>query len=201
MRIAILVEGSTEQAFKQSLQNFLPQKLSQNLPKLKFITAGKGGRIPKGEILKRDVKRLLEDYDAVIALTDVYTGSNDFRDAEDAKQKMRQWVGNEPHFYPHVAPYEFEAWLLPFWDTIQRIAKHNQSAPHGEPEKINHNNPPSKRIKEVFEKGKCRDSYSKVRDARRILKGQDLMKAVRVCPELKAFLNTIITLCGGSKIE
>jgi hypothetical protein len=46
------------------------------MPKLKFVTSGAGGRIPKGNKLKRQVEKLLsgkDAYDAVIALTDVYS--------------------------------------------------------------------------------------------------------------------------------
>jgi hypothetical protein len=31
-------------------------------------------------------------------LTDVYTGTSDFKDAADAKAKMRKWVGEEKRF-------------------------------------------------------------------------------------------------------
>jgi hypothetical protein len=58
----------------------------------------------------------------VIALTDVYTGTDDFLDAADAKQKMRAWVGKNDRFHPHVAQHDFEAWLLPFWTDIQSLA-------------------------------------------------------------------------------
>ena len=78
---------------------------------------------------------------------------------------MIAWVENNPKFYPHAAQYDFEAWLLPYWSTIQRLAKHNKSVPVGLPEQVNHNNPPSYRIREIFEIGKCKRSYSKVRDA------------------------------------
>jgi hypothetical protein len=40
----------------------------------------------------------------------------------------------------------------------------------------------------------------KPRDALRILKGNDLAVAVAACPELKAFLNTIIALSGGAAL-
>lgn len=78
--------------------------------------------------------------DHVISLTDVYTGSQppDFKDALDAKAKMRQWVGAESRFYPHAAQYDFEAWLLPYWQTIQRLAGHNRQRPPGEPETVNY---------------------------------------------------------------
>lgn len=206
MKIAILVEGSTEKAFKPILIEFLKRYLPQQMPKLKFVTSGAGGRIPKGNKLKRQVEKLLsgkDAYDAVIALTDVYTdtkGIRDFEDAEDTKKKMREWVGNNPNFYPHVASYEFEAWLLPFWSTIQKLAKHNKSAPSGNPEKVNHDNPPSQRIREIFELGKSSRSYNKARDAKKILEQNDIMDAIQACSELKAFINTILSLSGGDEI-
>ncbi|WP_375469766.1 DUF4276 family protein [uncultured Nostoc sp.] len=196
MRIAILVEGATEKAFEPILQDFLKSRLQQTNLELKLITYD--GRIPKKEKLKRSVENLLtskDAFNAVIALTDVYTGTNDFQDAADAKAKMKTWVGNNPDFYPHVAQHDFEAWLLPYWSTIQKLAGHNKSVPGGLPEQVNHNKPPSYHIKEIFEIGKCKNSYSKTREILRILKNQDLMVSINQCPEFKAFINTILLLC------
>ena len=94
MKITILVEGQTERAFKQHLNTFLRERLARNMPKLDFFPID--GRIPKRQELQRVVRRLLNrgrpPSDAVIALTDVYTGTNppDFETAADAKQKMKQ---------------------------------------------------------------------------------------------------------------
>lgn len=202
MRIVILVEGKTERAFMPTLRRFLSQRLVGQMPNLDPLPYD--GRIPKGEKLHRVVESLLNDRrrraDAVIALTDVYTGTHDFIDATDAKVKMKQWVGNIPNFYPHTAQYDFEAWLLPFWPTIQQLARHNQAAPPGNPETINHNNPPAYRLKAIFEVGRCRDSYVKPRDAKRILEENDLLISANLCSELKAFLNTILILSGGEAI-
>src|SRR5580692_9881419 len=105
------------------------------------------GRIPREQKLRRVVENLLSHgkppSDAVIALTDVYTGTNDFNDAADAKQKMRAWVGSEPRFHPHAAQHDFEAWLLPYWSEIQRLAGHNKAAPPGAAEAVNHSHPPA----------------------------------------------------------
>jgi hypothetical protein len=138
--------------------------------------------------------------DAVIALTDVYTGSNDFADAVDAKAKMHQWVGPEPRFHPHVALHEFEAWLLPFWSDIRKLAGSNRQPPTTHPESVNHNKPPAQVLAEIFRTGTKGRSYSKVRDASRILRGKDLAIAAEKCPELKAFLNRILTLSGGQTL-
>lgn len=197
MRIAIVVEGATETAFRLHLQAFLKDRLAGNLPKLDF--APQDGRIPKGATLKRLVERLLKTNDAVIALTDVYTGSRppDFVDAKDARQKMRAWVGADRRFHPHAAQYELEAWLLPYWPRIQSVAGTDRNAPAGAPETVNHQKPPSRLLSEAFRTGKAGRRYEKIRDAAAILRGQDLAASAAACPELKAFLNTILTLCNA----
>lgn len=201
MRIVILVEGKTETAFQPHLRAFLAGRLANKMPRL--ILRKFDGRIPKDRKLRVIVENLLggqDGADAVIALTDVYTGTQDFADAVDAKAKMREWVGQNDRFHPHAAQHDFEAWLLPYWNEIQKVAGSNRSAPPGIPESVNHNRPPSHHIKEIFRIGTCRDDYSKVRDANRILRNKDLAIAAAQCPELKAFLNTILELSGGQPI-
>jgi hypothetical protein len=202
MKIAILMEGDTERVFLPYLREFLSPRLPGKMPRL--MANQYDGRIPKQEKLKRVVEALLRgadpDADHVIALTDVYTGSDDFQDAADAKQKMRSWVGSNDRFHAHVAQHDFEAWLLPYWDAIQKLAKHNRTAPAGKPESIDHNHPPSDHISEIFRIGEGPRHYTKVRDAKRILQGKDLSIAAAACPELRAFLNTILTLCEGDPI-
>ena len=202
MKIAILIEGETERVFLPYLREFLSPRLPGKMPKL--ISIKYDGRIPKREKLKGVVAALLQggrpDADHVIALTDVYTGSNDFEDAADAKQKMRSWVGPNECFHPHVAQYDFEAWLLPYWPDIQRLARHNRIAPSGVPESVDHNHPPSDHLKEIFRTGKGPRHYTKTRDAKRILQGKDLSVAAAACPELRAFLNTVLTLSEGDPI-
>lgn len=169
------------------------------MPKLDFVP--QDGRIPTKEGLRRLVERLLNDgrksADAVIALTDVYTGTNDFSDAADAKAKMSSWVGNIQNFYPHVALHDFEAWLIPYWPKIQRLAKSDRQRSGNNPEAINHTNPPAYRLKEIYRIGTCRRDYNKVRDAPKILEGEDLGVAVSECSELRAFVDRIIALCSS----
>ncbi len=199
MKISLMVEGQTERAFLPHLRRFLEGRLAGRMPRLDPVLYD--GRLPKGDKLKRDVERLLRTgqppADAVIALTDVYTGTQEFQDANHARQKMREWVGANSQFFPHAAQYEFEAWLLPFWSEIQRLAGHNMAAPAGAPETVDLTRPPSFRIQEVFRAGSRGRNYVKPRDAERILRDNDLTIAAAACPELKAFLNTILQLCGG----
>jgi hypothetical protein len=204
VRIAILVEGRTEQAFKPYLLTFLKTRLAGVMPKLDFVPYD--GRIPTGDKLKRDVENLLNNTrqpaDAVIALTDVHTGSNlpEFPTAVAAKQKMRQWVGAEPRFHPHAALHDFEAWLLPYWEKIKRLTGSNHKAPGSNPEKVNHGNSPAKRLAKEFRTGLKTHGYVKTRDVGRILSGEDLMVAINACPELKAFVKTILNLCDPHQV-
>ncbi|MDP8239231.1 MAG: DUF4276 family protein [Candidatus Hatepunaea meridiana] len=195
MKITLIVEGKTEKAFLPYLRGFLEARLQGNMPKIDVNPYD--GRIPTQKKLKRIVHNLLsgkKPSDHVIALTDVYTGSQppDFTDASDARNKMRQWVGEEQRFHSHAAQYDFEAWLLPYWEDIQRLAGHNRVAPKGNPEQVNHNNPPSYRIKEIFRTGSKSRAYIKPRDAGRILRDNDLSISISHCAELKSFVNTIL---------
>jgi hypothetical protein len=91
MKISILVEGKTERAFKPHLILHLEKQLAGKMPRLDFLPYD--GRIPTGDRLKRVVENLLNDRrhpaDAVVALTDVYTGTGPpaFPTAEDAKSE------------------------------------------------------------------------------------------------------------------
>lgn len=194
MRIAILVEGKTERVFIPFLRAYLRTKLLGQMPKLDLVPFD--GGLPKGDKLRRIVTRLRSDRrtpaDAVIALTDVYP---EYQNANDAKQKLAAWVGDDDHFFPHVALHDFEAWLLPYWEKIQQLTGSNRSKPGNHPETVNHNNPPSKRLAEIYRTGSKTKSYKKTSDPQAILQGEDLLVAINACPELKALINRILTLC------
>jgi hypothetical protein len=81
------------------------------------------------------------------------------------KKKMQQWAGNNPKSYPHAARYGFEAWLIPFWHEIQRIADTAIGSRGASPEKIDYDNPPSRRIRRTFQAGSCRGACVKTPDA------------------------------------
>lgn len=201
MKIAVLVEGSTELALKPHLLDFLAPRLLGKMPRLQFVS--ENGRVPTGPRLKFKVEHLLKGRDradAVIALSDVYTGTGEFRNAAHAKSLMSEWVGSNPRFHPHVASHEFEAWLLPFWGQIQHKAGEKRlRAPKGAPEKVNHRFPPSFHIRELFRLNNR--YYSKPKLAAAILTGIRLREAASRCPELKGFLNTLLTLPGGEPLD
>jgi hypothetical protein len=202
MKIALIVEGRTEHVFLPYLRTFLSTRLQNSMPAIR--THRYDGPIPEGDALKRKVENLLSGpaaVDHVIALTDVYTGTDKFKDSLDAREKMRKWVGENPHFHPHAAQHDFEAWLLPYWPTIQRLAGSNRKAPAGQPESVNHQKSPAYHLAEVFRTGDHGRAYVKTRDAARILRENDLSIAVTACPQLKELVNTIISINGGQIIS
>lgn len=203
MKIVLIVEGKTEKAFLGPLRGFLRSRLGEQMPRISPQV--EHGRIPTGEKLKRVVTWCLDaGADAVIALTDVYTGTREFADADDAKKKMRQWVGDDPRFHPHAAQHDFEAWLLPYWDRIRAITGCNRNCPSGGPERVNHGKPPAQHIHEAYRTGtktKGTRSYIKTIEALAILRDQDLTVAARQCAELKDLLNTILTLCNAPPVS
>lgn len=199
MRIVLIVEGRTEEAFKPALVEFLRRRLNREAPVIEMDRCE--GLLPKEHYLRNRVGRhLAGGADAVIALTDVRP---DFEDARDAKKNMSQWVGDERRFYPHAAQHDFEAWLLPYWDEIQKITGCSRNAPPGNPELVNRASPPADRIREAFRTGmktKNRRSYLKTRDAKRILAGKDLSIAAVKCRELADLLNTLLKIAGGDPV-
>jgi hypothetical protein len=197
MKIVIMVEGRTERAFMPILRPFLESRLGGRMPRLR--TQVHDGAVPTGDKLKRAVEALLtgrDPWDHVIWLTDLYPGRNLWTTAAEAKERASAWVGDTLRFHPHTACHDFEAWLLPYWPRIMQLAKTNRSAPAGPPELVNHNTPPAYWIKEAYRVGAARKDYKKAIDAAKILKDQDLMVAIRACPELKSFVNRILALSG-----
>ena len=198
MKIVMMVEGKTERAFMPTLRSFLESRLGGRMPRLR--TQVHDGAVPTGEKLQKVVKALLggrDPVDHVIWLSDVYPGKGLWTTAQEAKDRAREWVGPETRFHPHAALHDFEAWLLPYWPRIKILAKTNRNAPTQPPELVNHTCPPSFHIREAYRVGECRKDYKKSIDAAKILKDQDLLHAIRSCPELKALINTILGLSGG----
>lgn len=161
------------------------------------------GAVPSGPKLRRVVEAHFagkDPCDHVIWLSDVYPGKGQWTTAAEAKAKALEWVGPEPRFHAHVALHDFEAWLLPYWARIQELTGVRKQAPAKHPETVNHHKPPAYHIAEAYEARSSVRSYKKPIDAPKILRGQDLMVAIQACPELKAFVNTILRLSGGEEI-
>jgi hypothetical protein len=193
MTIVLLMEGETEAALKVHLKAFLDQRAAlEGKPSVRLKTKPEVGR-SKGAFHKRVRLELAEPgVRAVVALVDVYP---DYSDAAAAKRDLYDKAGAPANFFAHAAQYDVEAWLLSFWDGICGHLQVTQSPPGANPEEIDADRPPSKRLRELYGRAKQpKRSYSKVTEMRRLLKDKDLTVIASQCPEFKLFLNTLLTL-------
>jgi hypothetical protein len=113
---------------------------------------------------------------------------------------LRKAVGDEPRFHAHAAQFDFEAWLLPYWDDICRRLKVKKQKPGTNPEEVNRLKPPSKHLSELYRLAKPTRSYDKARDGKAILRDKDLTVAASQCPELKSLLNTLLDCAGLDRL-
>jgi len=191
--IVLIVEGETEAAVRPVLKAFLDERCeAEGKPKVRLDP--KRLRAMRNETKLRAVARdALKDSDVccLVGLVDVYP---DFADASDAKRHLRSGLPEDPRCHAHAAQYEFEAWLLPFWDDICRNLRLQAQRPGGDPEEVDLTKPPSHRLKELYRKAGF--DYHKPRDALAILSRNKLGVAAHQCPELKALLETLLKCAG-----
>jgi len=193
LTIVLLVEGDTEIALKRHLKAFLDRRAeAEGKPQVRLTTRDIMARAP--DKVKRRVALELRDpaVSAVVALIDVYPR---FRSAREAREYLAQGV-DDARFHAHAAQYDVEAWLLPYWDDICRRLGIRQAAPGANPEEVDELKPPAHRLRALYQLAKPARRYAKATEMSAILKGKDLAVSAARCSELKAFLNTLLTLGG-----
>ena len=194
MTIVLLVEGNTETALRDKLKSFLDERAAmESKPKMalrpKDIMALNPGKLCHRVRLELRDPRVT----AVVGLIDVYP---EFTSASDAKRFLRDAVGDEPRFYAHTAQYDVEAWLLPYWDFVCKRLGVQRARPGADPEQVNLERPPSRRLDELYRIAKPPRKYIKPLEMAAVLRNQDLTVAAAQCSELKSLLNTLLTLAG-----
>ncbi len=194
MKVVVLCEGKTEAALRTALAGFVNR----------HATDARGGIATKpvpgklaGQKFRTQVRLNCAQSDVlgVIGLTDVYGVFESGAQAKQALQETIAGIGNAEKFRPHVAQFELEAWLMPFWDEIAATLRVKVKKPGGRPEEIDKQKPPSRHLKELFRRAK--KDYDKVRYASKWLTADRLEIAAQSCPELKAFLNALLELAGA----
>jgi hypothetical protein len=202
--IVLLVEGKTETAIKPVLKRFLDARCErEKKPKVRLSTRPLDSRLLREKVVRDHVVLNLKRSSVVgvIALIDVVcSGRNrQFESAQDAIRFLKNAAPNEKRYRAHAAQYDFEAWLLPYWDAILAKLSLKKKPPGADPELVNHDQPPSRHLKTLYRKAKL--DYDKPRDALAILKGQDLLISAERCPQLKAFLNSLLVLARCAEIQ
>lgn len=194
MKIIIFCEGRSERALRSCLSEYV-QNHDSSLRRTGIDT-----RPLNGPVIRKKLGRLVQlaldkqDVVGVIALTDVYPN---YGDANDAKDTLRRQVTNRSRaerFRAHAAQYDLEAWLLPFWDEIAKKLGVKMKRPGTKPEHVNGNKPPSHHFQELYRR--AGDKYDKVIDGAKWLTADRLEKSSAECPELKAFLDSLVELAA-----
>jgi hypothetical protein len=190
MRVVLLVEGQTEKALRPVLKALLDAHAQGKRVGLQVRPYG-GSEVWNAERVYRDARGMLQDPEVlgVILLVDV---APRFASPDD----VRTHYGALPRFAAHCALHDFEAWLLPYWERVFREARRPapKRCPWPNPEAVDLTKPPSRVLSEDVFTGK--PAYRKTVHAPRILEGQDLGVAAAACPQLKAFLNTLLEFAG-----
>ena len=196
--IVLLVEGKTEMALKGCLKGFLDRTAeAEGRPKVALRT--KDIMTLSRDRLRKRIQLELSDsaVTAVVGLVDVYPT---FESAAAAKRFLREAAASDPRFHAHAAQYDVEAWLLPYWDVICGRLGVRRAAPGHDPEEVDRERPPSRRLAELYRLANPPRKYVKPVEMVAILCHQDLTVAAERCPEFKALLNTLLALAGLSPL-
>lgn len=199
MKIVVVCEGKTEQALKNGLRDFI-QARTETTPRM-----GLEMRSLHGSVMRKKLATLVKNYDrdedvvGVVALTDVYPH---FDSAKVAIDKLTSAAGDPPQritFRAHAAQYDVEAWILPFWKEMAEKLGVKAKPPGAKPEEVNNARPPSFHLKELFEKANRR--YEKPLDAPKWLTAAGLDRAYKHCPQLEAFLDSLLEFAGAKRLK
>ena len=201
MKIVVICEGATEAALRSVLGEFLTSRSGgKQRTGVKLLNL-------KGKLLREKLGTLVDlqvaapDVAGVIALTDVYPA---FKNAKVAKAELTKRAGgnHDGKFRAHAAQFELEAWLLPHWDDIAKKLGVNAKAPGANPEQVNGQKPPSHHLDDLFRRAKGnKDRYEKGTDAARWLTQERLERSAKDCPELRAFLNSLLEFAGAAALN
>jgi len=199
MKVVVFCEGSTEEALRTGLREFVQARVRG---------AGRIGietRSLDGPVMRKKLGRLVElslaksDVVGVVALSDVYPDFHDAKEAREALKRFGAVAGRDPRFRPHAAQFDLEAWIMPFWSEIAKHLGVNATTPGARPEEIDNQRPPSHHLRDLYAKAKQR--YEKVLDGAKWLTAERLETAAGHCPELKSFLNSLLEFAGADRLS
>lgn len=101
--------------------------------------------------------------------------------------------GYRARFYPHVAVYETEAWILADEGPLAKRLRDSSIGPWPYPEVVNDEKPPSVVIDGLFLRSKG-SRYRKVKDGVPLLKALDFKKVYSKCPFFRKFVDELMAL-------
>lgn len=195
MKLALYVEGSTEQAIPAFIKRWLDRQLPQpiSIPAVPFRGAP--------DYLKNFASRVRlalgeRKIDGAIGLIDFYGSGLPYRG--DTIREQYQWARqllqsqlNDTRFIQHFAVHETEAWLLSEPSIFpSAIVK---DLPTVDPEAINSSHPPASILRDLYHR-KLGKKYKKPIEGASLFSKLDPNIAYERCPHLKLLLDDVLAL-------
>jgi hypothetical protein len=138
---------------------------------------------------------------AVFTLIDLYgmtSVTHPANDELDAKvQRVQNWLRDRlgqhkraDYFVPHVSVHEVEAWILAEGAALARRLGDPWIRPDPQAEVKNFQNPPSRRMSELFLKSKGRH-YQKIEDGEPLFSQMEFQPVYTSCPYFRKFYDDL----------
>lgn len=96
-------------------------------------------------------------------------------------------------FYPHVSVHEVEAWLLADGLCLAQRLKAQNITPDPQAEIRNFENPPSRRLKELFRQH-GRNDYYKLKDGVPLFKAANFETVYKLCSHFRDFYDELVAV-------
>jgi hypothetical protein len=194
--MVLFVEGKTETYLPQFFQRWLaPPRVPARIG-IKAVDL-RGVANYRREIRKRALVALAEsDVIGAVGLIDFYASglqypAGEVRHQYDWAQKTIQTEVDNPRFRQHFAVHETEAWLLSEPERFPAAVQ--EHLPKGAPESVNHRNPPSRVISNLYQ-SKLQRPYRKPTEGARLFAKLDPDRAYDRCPHLKLLFDDMLDL-------
>lgn len=200
-RVAVIVEGDTE-------ERFVNHVLRDELAGVALIPLNlSGGAVSMHYMLGSIVPLMYERHACVTTMVDFYKFKNPARKsgAEDIERELAEAVeekvrhsrtGSRTVFLPYLQKHEFEALLFADREIMAECLglsgaqRRKLTAIKGNPEDIDHDHPPSKRIIDIHRK------YEKEINGVEIARKIGLAKIARECPRFGGWLAELRKIAG-----
>ena len=196
--IVILCEGETEEL---AIRYFVSRKWQDeghsDIGLLRINLRGRIQDIGRKAALSLDDRNNL----AVFTLIDLYgdrINHNPNDDLETKVKRARDWLSRQVNhsrandFFPHLSVHETEAWILA--EGVALAKRLHDAGIKADPaaERKNFQNPPSKRLNELFLRKRNGDRYHKILDGRPIFSTMEFDPVYASCQYFQPVLPSLL---------
>jgi hypothetical protein len=201
-RIVVLCEGHTEEL---AVRYFIARQWqSDGLESVALKPINLRG---KPQDVGESATRYLGEPDvlAVFTLVDLQGNNQIVHEPQDSLevkvQRVQDWLraqvthARADQFFPHICVHETEAWILAEGHALAKRLQDPGILPDPKAEVKNFQNPPSKRVNELFLKLK-KTRYNKLADGTPLFKAMQFTAVYRTCGYFRAFYDDLKKTAG-----